>query len=46
MTDNTVKIVIAKDVLFRIHERGNLYISFLRYWISENDTKGVVTLSA
>lgn len=46
MTDNTVKIVLTSDVLGHIPESENQFISFLRYWISDNDTKGVVTLSA
>ncbi|MHB1709496.1 MAG: hypothetical protein ACYCT2_08500 [Thermoplasmataceae archaeon] len=45
MTDNTVIFVITGDVLERLPEPEDKYISFLRFWLSDNDTKAVVTLS-
>lgn len=37
---------MAKDVLMRFPEQKDKYISFMTYWLSENETKAVVSLSA
>ena len=47
MTDGySVILVMTKDVLMRFPEQKDKYISFLTFWLSENETKAVVSLSA
>lgn len=47
MTDGySVILVMTKDVLMRFPEQKDKYISFLTYWLSVNETKAVVSLSA
>lgn len=46
LTDTAVRLVVARDVLFRLPEHSDRFIAFLRHWLIMNDTKAVATLSA
>lgn len=43
---HSVTLVISKDVLMEFPDKEDRFIAFLIYWLSENQTKAVVTLSA